>query len=62
MLSHSLLPYNGIDDWNFVSFEQCETHEQLKEREIFWQHILKTFHPIDLNEKEDYLYEHKNIS
>ena len=22
--------HSGIDDWNFVIFEQCETHEQLK--------------------------------
>ena len=28
----------GIDDWNFIIFEQCETHEQLKERETFRQH------------------------
>ena len=37
-------------------FERCETHEQLKERETFWQHRRKTFHPIGLNEKEEYLY------
>ena len=29
---------------------------QLKEREIFWQHRLKTFYPIGLNEKEEYLH------
>ena len=50
--------HSGIetDDWNFVIFEQCETHEQLKERETFWQHRLKTFYPIGLNEKEECLY------
>ena len=48
--------HSGIDDWDFVIFEQCETHEQLKERETFWQHRLKTFYPIGLNEKEEYLY------
>ena len=32
----------GIDDWDFILFEQCETHEQLKEKETFWQHRLKT--------------------
>ena len=48
--------HSGIDDWNFVIFELCETHEQLKERETFWQHRLKTFYPIGLNEKEKYLY------
>ena len=26
--------HSGIDDWNFVIFEQCETHEQLKERNL----------------------------
>ena len=53
---YCLYGHSGIDDWNFVIFEQCETHEQLKERETFWQHGLKTFYPIDLNEKEEYLY------
>ena len=48
--------HSGTDDWNFVIFEQCETDEQLKERETFWQHRLKTFYPIGLNEKEEYLY------
>ena len=47
---------SGIEDWDFVIFEQCETHAQLKESETFWQHSLKTFYPIGLNEKEEYLY------
>ena len=48
--------HSGIDDWGFVIFEQCETHGLLKERESFWQHRLKTFYPIGLNEKEEYLF------
>ena len=28
--------YSGTEDWDFVLFEQCETHAQLKERETFW--------------------------
>ena len=48
--------HNGIDDWQFTLIEQCETHEQLKERETFWQHGLKTFYLYGLNEKEEYLY------
>ena len=32
----------GIDDWDFIFFEQCETHKQLKERENFWQEQLFT--------------------
>ena len=45
----------GIHDWDLV-FEQCETHKQLKGRETFWQHQLKIFYPLGLNEKEDYLF------
>ena len=48
--------HNGIDDWQFTSIEQCETHEQLKERETFGQHKLKTFYSYGLNEKKEYLY------
>ena len=46
----------GIDDWDFTLFEQCETHKQLKERKTFWQHRLKTFYPLGLDEKQEYLY------
>ena len=46
----------AIEDWDSVIFEQCKTHAQLKERETFWQHRLKTFYLIGLNEKEEYLY------
>ena len=42
--------HSGNEDWGFVIFEKCETHAQLKERETFWQHRLKTFYPIGLNE------------
>ena len=48
--------HNGIEYWDVEIFEQYETYTQLKERETFWQHRLKTFYPIDLNEKEEYLY------
>ena len=48
--------HNRIDDRQFTLIEQCETHEELKERETFWQHRLKTFYPYDLNEKREYLY------
>ena len=39
-----------------VSMAIAATHAQLKERETFWQHRLKTFYPIGLNEKEEYLH------
>ena len=48
--------HKGIDDWEVTLFEKCETHKQLKERETFWQHKLKTFYPLGLNEKEEYLF------
>ena len=48
--------HSGIQDWDLVIFESCEAHAQLKERGTFWQHRLKTFYPIGLNEKEEYLY------
>ena len=48
--------HRGIDDWEVTLFEKCETHKQLKERETFWQHKLKTFYPLGLNEKEEYLF------
>ena len=48
----------GIHDWDFTLFKQCKAHKQLKEREIFWQHQLKTFSPLGLNGKGEYLYQH----
>ena len=44
--------YSEIDDWDFI-FEQYQTHKQLKERETFWQHRVKSFYPTGLNEKEE---------
>ena len=48
--------HRGIDDWEVTLFEKCETHKQLKEREMFWQHKFKKFYPLGLNEKEEYLF------
>ena len=45
----------GINDWDFILFEQCETHKQLKERETFWQHRLKTFYPLSLRKRSNYI-------
>ena len=41
--------HKGIDDWETILFEKGETHKQLKERETFWQHKLKTFYSLGLN-------------
>ena len=48
--------YLGTDDWDSAFFGQFETQKQLKETETFWQHRLKTFYPLSLNEKEECLY------
>ena len=53
--------HSGIEDWYFVIFQQCETHAQLKETETFRQNRLKTFYPVGVNEKEEYLYSQKKI-
>ena len=45
-----------IVDLDFTLFKKCKTHKQLKEKEIVWQHRLKTFYPLGHNEKEEYLY------
>ena len=48
--------HRGIDDWDITLFEKWEMHKQLKERETFWKHKLKTFYPLGLNEREEYLF------
>ena len=48
--------HNGIEDWQFTLAEQYETREQLKEKESFWQHKLKTFYPYGFNGKKEYFY------
>ena len=53
--------HRGIDDWEVTLFEKCETHKQLKERETFWQHKLKTFYPLGLNEKEEYIFQSHTV-
>ena len=48
--------YKVIDDWEVTLFEKCERHKQLKEKETFWQHKLKIFHALSINEKEKYFF------
>ena len=57
LYSHYIQNYHkGIDDWKVTLFEKCETLKQLRERETFWQHKLKIFYPLGLNEIEEYLF------
>ena len=55
--SHSVEDcHKDIADWEVTLFEKCEMHRQLNEREMFWQYKLKTFYPLGLNEKEEYIF------
>ena len=44
--------HNGENDWEVRLIDQAETVEDLRKRESFWQHELKTFQPDGLNECE----------
>ena len=35
---HTIFKIVDIDDWEVTLFEKCQTHKQLKEKEMFWQH------------------------
>ena len=50
----SLNGHSGVEDWDFLIFEQYETHEQLKERNLLATHTLN-FLP-NRFEKKEYLY------
>ena len=42
----------GKGDWQFTLIEQCTINAELRKREVYWQHRLKTFFPNGLNERE----------
>ena len=43
--------HEGKDDWQFTLIDQGTS--ELRNREICWQHRLKTFFPNGLNEREE---------
>ena len=43
----------GKDDWQFMLIDQCTTNAELRKREVYWQHHLKTFFSNGLNEREE---------
>ena len=45
--------HEGKDDWQFTLIDQCTTNAELRKREVYWQHRLKTFFPNGLNEREE---------
>ena len=58
--------HRGIDDREVTLFEKYETNKQIQQRKTFWQHKLKTFYTLGLNEKEEYLFQshtvHKSLA
>ena len=44
--------HEGKDDWQFMLNDQCTTNADLRKKEVYWQHRLKTFFPNGLNERE----------
>ena len=37
--------HEGKDDWQFTLIDQCTTNAELRKRELYWQHRLKTVFP-----------------
>ena len=55
-LSHGHYTYDGHkskDDWQFTLIDQCNISAELRKRQVYWKHCLKTFFPNDLNECEE---------
>ena len=45
--------HEGKDDRQFTLIDQCTTNAELRKRQLYWQHRLKTFFPNGLNEREE---------
>ena len=45
--------HEGKDNWQFTLIDQCTTNAELRKRELYWQHRLKTFFPNGLNKREE---------
>ena len=43
----------GKDDWQFTLMDQYTTNDELRKKEVDWQHRLKTLFPIGLDEREE---------
>ena len=42
----------GVEDWKFTLIDQAPNEIELRKRELFWQHRLRTFVPEGLNERD----------
>ena len=45
--------HEGKDNWQFTLIDQCTTNAELRKKEVYWQHRLKTFFSNGLNEREE---------
>ena len=45
--------HEGKDDWQFTLIDQCTTNAELRKRDVYWHHRLKTFFPNGLKEREE---------
>ena len=52
---HYIHDHEGKDHWQFVIIDQCTTNAELRKREVYWQHRLKTFFPDGLNEVKNFV-------
>ena len=41
------------DDWRFTLIDHFTTKAELRKRQVYWQHRLKTFFPNGFNEREE---------
>lgn len=48
--------HEGKDDYQFTIIDQCTSDAELRKREIYWQHHLKTFFPNHLNQCDKSCY------
>ena len=48
--------HKGNSDWQFTLINQCITNAELRKKQVFWQHCLKTFFTNGLNEREEFYF------
>ena len=46
--------HNGISDWEITIIEHAETVKSLREKELYWHQMLKTYVPYSVNEGDVY--------
>ena len=44
--------HNGIQDWVIALIDSADTLKELKRKELYWMHKLKTYAPYGLNKRD----------